>query len=136
MESAEKARTPICKRIRSTGIDSKDSILLAYVAWQAGKSNGLSYQPARLHRLAKSIPGILKHLQIQALQGLDKHNKIWFGLGYKENALVLIMMKFAFRSTTPLLRKRFNIFFRGSSFSISLTEFWTPLPTGSYLFGT
>jgi hypothetical protein len=29
----------------------------------------LTYRPARLHRLAKSIPGLLKRLQIQALKG-------------------------------------------------------------------
>ncbi len=28
---------------------------------------GLSYRPARLHRLAESIPGLLKRLQIRAL---------------------------------------------------------------------
>ncbi len=29
-------RARICKRLRSPGIDSEDSILPAYVAWQAG----------------------------------------------------------------------------------------------------
>jgi hypothetical protein len=28
---------------------------------------GLSYRPARLHRLVESIPGILKRLQVRAL---------------------------------------------------------------------
>jgi hypothetical protein len=47
------------KFLRGPGIDFKESISPAYV--------GLSYRPARLHRLAESIPGLLKRLQIQAL---------------------------------------------------------------------
>jgi hypothetical protein len=62
----------ICKRLRSPGIGSKESIPPAYVAWRAGTTTragifkqsvearnrveiGLSYRPARLHRLAESI---------------------------------------------------------------------------------
>jgi hypothetical protein len=30
---------------------------------------GLSYRPARLHRLAESIPGLLRSLQKQSLAG-------------------------------------------------------------------
>jgi hypothetical protein len=35
----EESRAPICKRLRSPGIDSKESITPAYVAWRAGTSN-------------------------------------------------------------------------------------------------
>ncbi len=69
-------RTPgacICKRLWSPEIDSEESIQLAYVAWVciwrpfkeprnrvpaclAGTQPYMSYWPARLHRLAKSIP--------------------------------------------------------------------------------
>jgi len=39
----------IFKRLRSPGVDSKESIPPAYVAWRAGTSNiGLLYRPARL----------------------------------------------------------------------------------------
>jgi hypothetical protein len=38
-----------CKRLRSPGIGSKESIPPAYVAWRAGMFTiGLSYPPARL----------------------------------------------------------------------------------------
>jgi len=39
----------ICKRLRSPGIDS-------YVAWRAGTTNRIMYRPARVHRLAETIP--------------------------------------------------------------------------------
>jgi hypothetical protein len=53
-------RARICKRLRSPGIDYKESISSAYVAWRAGTTN-------RLHRLAESFPGHLKRLPIRAL---------------------------------------------------------------------
>ncbi len=40
----------------------------------------LSYWPASVHRLAESIPGLLKHLQIRALEryiGTEKLKKKW-----------------------------------------------------------
>ncbi len=66
-------RARICKRLRNPRINSKESIPPAYVAraricrsfkktryrfsaWRAGTKPYLSYWPARLHRLAKSIP--------------------------------------------------------------------------------
>ncbi len=52
-------RARICKRLRSPGIDSKESIPPAYVVWRAGMTI--------LQRLAESIPGLLKRLQIRAL---------------------------------------------------------------------
>jgi hypothetical protein len=45
---------------------AQESIPPAYVAWWPGgpvRKTGLLYWPARLHRLAKSIPGLLKRLQ-------------------------------------------------------------------------
>ncbi len=51
-------RGRICKRLRSPGIDSKESIPPAYVAWRASiRQIGLSYRPAQGW---KSIPGLLK----------------------------------------------------------------------------
>ncbi len=35
----EEIRAQICKRLRSPGIDSKESIQAAYVAWRPGTSN-------------------------------------------------------------------------------------------------
>ncbi len=44
--------TRICKRLRIPGIDSKESIPPAYVAWRSGTMiTYLSNRPARLHRL-------------------------------------------------------------------------------------
>ncbi len=60
-------RVRICKRLRSPGIDSKKLIPPAYVAWLAGTITNLFYRPDRLHKLAESIPGLLKHLQIRVL---------------------------------------------------------------------
>jgi hypothetical protein len=48
IESRWQHRARICKRLRSLGIDSKESIPPAYVAWRAGTKP--------LHRLAESIP--------------------------------------------------------------------------------
>ncbi len=45
-------RARICKRLRSPGIDSEESISPAYVAWLAGTTNRANrvvvYRPARL----------------------------------------------------------------------------------------
>ncbi len=73
-------RVRICKRLRSPGINSKESVPPAYVAWRAGTSTRarickpfwspeidsrpggpvqqpyLTYRPAGLHRLAESLP--------------------------------------------------------------------------------
>ncbi len=38
----------ICKRSRSLGVDSKESIPPAYLSWRAGTSNTVAYPPARL----------------------------------------------------------------------------------------
>ncbi len=55
--SLEMNRARIYTRLRSPGIDSKESIPPAYVAWRA-RQIGLSFRPTRLHRLAESIPRI------------------------------------------------------------------------------
>jgi len=48
-----------------------------FPAWRAGTTT-LSdvYRPARLHRLAESIPGFLKRLQIRALDPNRKHSQL------------------------------------------------------------
>ncbi len=63
----------VCKRLRSSGINSLESIRQAYVAWRACTTNR-SYRAARLHRLAESIPGLLKRLQIRALTFYNQGN--------------------------------------------------------------
>jgi hypothetical protein len=60
----DRART--CKRLRSPGIDSKESIPPAYLAWRAGTSNGVVI-PAR--QAENRFLGSLKGLQIRALDG-------------------------------------------------------------------
>jgi hypothetical protein len=66
-------RARICKHLRSPGIDSKDSISQAYVAWRAGYDNPIcrSGPPGytltgRINSL-ESIPGLLARWQIRAL---------------------------------------------------------------------
>jgi hypothetical protein len=54
----------ICKRLRSSEIDSKKSIPPAFVAWLAGTSNGVVV-PAR--QAGNRFLGSLKGLQIRAL---------------------------------------------------------------------
>jgi hypothetical protein len=69
MDQRMHSRDGIFKLLRSPGINSKESIPPAYVAWRAGagifkKSMGarhrvgigLSYWPAGLHRLAELMP--------------------------------------------------------------------------------
>ncbi len=54
-------RARICKPFKEPRI--------RFPAWRVGsvRQPYLSYRPARLHRLAESIPGLLKSLQIRAL---------------------------------------------------------------------
>jgi hypothetical protein len=59
----------ICKRFRNPGIDSKESIPPAYVTWRASTTNRVL-----VHRMAESIPELLKHLQIRALGPLSLTN--------------------------------------------------------------
>ncbi len=40
-------RARICKRLWSPGINSEESISLAYVAWRSSTTNRVSYRPAR-----------------------------------------------------------------------------------------
>ncbi len=56
-------RARICNRLRSPGIDSKESIPTAYVAWRAGASNRVVV-PAR--QAENRFQGSLKGLQIRA----------------------------------------------------------------------
>ncbi len=57
-------RARICKRLRSSGFDYKEPILLAYVARRAGTSN-MVVVPAR--HAENRFLGSLKGLQIRAL---------------------------------------------------------------------
>ncbi len=57
------ARARICKRLMSSGIDSKESTPPAYVALQAGATNRIVV-PTRL--AGNQFQGYLKGLQIQA----------------------------------------------------------------------
>ncbi len=57
-------RARICKRLRSPGIDSEESITPAYVAWRAGTTNR-DVVPAR--QAGNRFLGSLKDLQIQTL---------------------------------------------------------------------
>jgi hypothetical protein len=76
-----RCRARICARSRSPEIDSKESIpggpvRLRSPGIDSKESNSglpvrrieLSYRPARLHRLAESISGLLERLQIWALE--------------------------------------------------------------------
>jgi hypothetical protein len=56
-----------CKRIRSPGIDSKESIPPAYEAWRTSTTNMVvvtarpaTYYMYVVHKLVESIPGLLK----------------------------------------------------------------------------
>jgi hypothetical protein len=55
----------ICKRLWSPGIDSKESIPPACVAWRAGTSNRVV---VTAHRAKNRFLGSLKGLQIRALR--------------------------------------------------------------------
>ncbi len=57
----------ICKRLWSPGIDSKESIPPAYVAWRAGTTNRV-FLPAR--QVGNRFLGSFKGLQIRALGSL------------------------------------------------------------------
>ncbi len=58
-----RCRARICKRIRSSGIDSEESIPVAYVAWRAGITN-MVVVPAR--QAGNRFLGSLQDLQIRA----------------------------------------------------------------------
>jgi hypothetical protein len=80
----------IFELLGSPGIDSKKSILPSYVAWRAYSTTLFllgSWPPEivlkfqqRLHRLAESIPGLLKRLQILALTELYHMQDFALGL--------------------------------------------------------
>jgi hypothetical protein len=57
-EPENKGRAQIRKRLRSPGIDSKESIPPAYVAWRAGTSNRVAVpdRQARNRLLASALP--------------------------------------------------------------------------------
>ncbi len=73
-------RARICERLRRPGIDSKEPIPPAYVAWRPGTLTLFVVRPDKLQRLAESIPGLLKHLQIRALDGREYFFNVEAGL--------------------------------------------------------
>ncbi len=58
------SRARICKRLRSPGIDSEESIPLAYVAWRTGSTNRVVVPT---HQAENRFLGSLNGLQIRAL---------------------------------------------------------------------
>ncbi len=65
-------RARICKRLRSLGIDSEESISPAYVAWWSGTTNRVVV-PAR--QAGNRFLGFLKGLQIRAQDESKKYSK-------------------------------------------------------------
>ncbi len=63
-EKGEESKARTCEDLRIPGIDSKESITPAYVAWRAGTSNRVVI-PAR--HAGNRFLGALKGLQIRAL---------------------------------------------------------------------
>jgi hypothetical protein len=74
---SNEARVRICKHLRSLGIDSKESILPAYVAWLAGTSNRVVV-PARQAE-NRFLPGLLNRFTNSG-SVLEFYNNLW-GLG-------------------------------------------------------
>jgi hypothetical protein len=62
----------VCEQYTEPGFvnvyGAQESIPSAYVSWRADTTNRVlvPYRPARLHRLAETIPGFVKRLQIRA----------------------------------------------------------------------
>jgi hypothetical protein len=71
--------------LRSPGIDSQPG------RWV--RQPYLTYRPAWLHRLAESIPGLLKRLQIRAL---DSRREMWEGLGPIPSLEQALWLSYAF----------------------------------------
>ncbi len=85
----ESFRARICQRLRNPGIDSKESVPPAYVAWQKD-----------------SIPGLLKRFQNRAMRTMKISEEdrdlanIWFGKQIYKYAKLL--MTFLWQSTSYL----------------------------------
>jgi hypothetical protein len=60
---------------------------------------GLSFRPARIHRLAELIPGLLKSLKIRAMINQE----------YRRSLLVRFMQ--SLNSTTPLRSSHYSVVF-------------------------
>ncbi len=69
-------RACICRPFRSPGIDSQHGGPV--------RQPYLSYWPARLHRLAKSIPGFHKVLQIRAQVTIKTSERVKTPMGEEE----------------------------------------------------
>ena len=70
-EQSKAARARICKRFRSPGIDSKESIPPAYVSLRADTSNRVATVPPGW----KSIPGLLKRFTNTGSGGLIRQKR-------------------------------------------------------------
>ncbi len=66
------SRARIFKRLRSPGIDSKESIPPAYLAWRANTSRRVSYRLTRL-----GIDSWVKNLSPAMGRGIDSRNRVW-----------------------------------------------------------
>ncbi len=92
----------ICKRLRITGIDSEESILPAYVAWQAGTKNRV-FVPAR--RAGNLFLGSLKGLQIWAQFVITDQMSLISPLNSNDRSIPLINNKFVQKTKTGGLRE-------------------------------
>jgi hypothetical protein len=59
------SRDGILKLLRSPGIDSKEAIPPAHVAWRAGPTTIFIVPARQATRLGESIPGLLERFQIR-----------------------------------------------------------------------
>ena len=80
----------ICKRLRSPGIDSKEPIPPAFVAWRAGTSDRVVV-PAR--QAGNRFLGSLKGLKIRALLRESIQSKAHFRLQYPRQNLVFKILR-------------------------------------------
>jgi hypothetical protein len=74
-------RARICKRLRSPGIDSEESIQSAYVAWRAGTTNRVVVP---VHQAENRLLGSLKGLQIRAQNNVLKHSFLYHVMHIQE----------------------------------------------------
>jgi hypothetical protein len=68
------ARARICNRLWSPGIDTKESMPLAYVAWRTGTTYRVVVP---IRQAGNRFLGSLKGLQIRAQVPVDRRNLSW-----------------------------------------------------------
>ncbi len=92
---AEGSRARICKRLRSPGIDSEESILSAYLAGRTGTTN-MVVVPAR--QAGNRFLGSLKGLQIRAQLQLH-HFSFWDRIKKNLKSNIWGLFKLSFTGT-------------------------------------